>query len=118
MISKRKQNENSSKVNFTKAFYTFRDIVSLYLETPTVLFQNFAFFELGLDEILGRNLVQNGRSVHQNLKTLSGAMLCAIDECFDRHVHLRGLMDAYTVHIRVSQSLLSDIYTRLISFVC
>ena len=41
-------------------------------------------------------------------------MLCAITECFDRQ-HLRGLIEAYTVHIRVSQSLLSDIYMRLIS---
>ena len=41
-------------------------------------------------------------------------MLCAITECFDQQ-HLRGLIEAYTVHIRVSQSLLSDIYMRLIS---
>ena len=51
------KNENSSKVNFTVAFCTFRDIVSLYLETPAVFISNFAFFELGLDEILSRNRV-------------------------------------------------------------
>ena len=67
MKSKRK-NENSSKVSFTIAFCTFRDIVSLYLEKLLLLlFQNIAFFELGLDEILCRNLIQNSWSVQQNL---------------------------------------------------
>ena len=42
-------------------------------------------------------------------------MLCAITECFDRLVYLRGLTEAYTAHICDSPSLLSDIYTRLIS---
>ena len=32
------------------------------------LFQKFALFELGLDEILRGNLGENGRSVQQNLK--------------------------------------------------
>lgn len=46
---------------------------------------------------------------------MNGVMVCAITECFDRPVHLRGLSEAYTVHIFDSQSLLSDIYMRLIS---
>ena len=40
---KTKKNENSSKVNFTVAFCTFRDIVSLYLETPAVFISKFCF---------------------------------------------------------------------------
>ena len=59
-MTENEKNKNSSKVNFTIAICRFRGIVSLYLETPTVLFQKFALYELGLDEILCGNLGENG----------------------------------------------------------